>query len=431
MTAPAERESDRRSFVRGLLLIGVAGLVIRLVVVAFASRALPFGDGFWYFIESRIIAEGRGYLAPGQFVFKGLHLATAEHPPLFPALLAVTTFLSSGSVLALQLTTAFLSALGVIVMGLLGRAVAGARVGLVAAALAAIAPNIWGYNELLLSESLLVATVGLFLLAVYRYWDRPTIGRAVAMGAALALATYTRTEVVFLGPLIVIPVVVMQRDLEGRAARLRGLAAAGLMTVVLLAPWTVRNLATFHDPVLFSNNQDSVIAGANCLTTYYGSGLGSWDIYCNTKHLPQHEDQSVVFAVSRRRGIRFAEDHASRLPIVIGARIGRTWEIFRPFQGVGTDGRSSWIWITGTVMFWLLAIVGALGAWQLRKERRLVWPLVAMVPFVTLMAAVTYGLVRLRMPLDVALLVLAAVPIERGITRLRNRRPSSVDPSSA
>jgi len=431
MTQGVEREPDRRTFVRALLAIGVVGLVLRLVVVALASRSLPFGDGFWYFIEARIISEGHGFLAPGQFVFKHVHLATAEHPPLFPFLLAITTWLFSGSVLNLQLTTAVLSAVGVIVVGLLGRAVAGPRVGLVAAALCALAPTVWGYNTLVLSESLLVATVGLFLLTVYRFWDRPDLARAVAMGAALALATYTRTEVVFLGPVIIVPVVIMQRGLDGWWPRLRVLIAAGIMAIALLAPWTVRNLTTFHDPVLFSNNQDSVIAGANCPTSYSGAGIGSWDPFCNTQHLPQHVDQSVVFSVARERGIRYAKDHASRLPAVMVARVGREWEVFRPFQGAGNDGRSEAVWIASTATFWLFAILGTIGAVQLRRARRLTWPLVAMVPFVTVMAIVTYGLVRLRMPLDVALLVLAAVPIERGVTRLQRRRVRPTDPRPA
>ena len=119
---------------------------------------------------------------------------------------------------------------------------------------------------------------------------------------------------VFLGPVIIVPVVVMQRGLDGWWPRVRVLAVAGLVTIALLAPWTVRNLTTFHDPVLFSNNQDSVIAGANCPTAYYGAGIGSWDPFCNTKHLPQHVDQSVVFSVSRERGIRYAQDHLSAGP---------------------------------------------------------------------------------------------------------------------
>jgi 4-amino-4-deoxy-L-arabinose transferase-like glycosyltransferase len=425
MTRWAGREIDRRTFGRALLVIGLVGIVLRLAIVAFASRQMPFGDGFWYHIEARIIAEGHGYLAPGQFVFKRIHLATAEHPPLFPFLLAIPTWLGSGSVLAHQTTAAVLSSLGVFVLGFLGRAVAGPRVGLIAAALCAVAPNIWGYNTLVLSESLLVATVGLFLLTVYRFWDRPDVTRAALMGGALALAAYTRTEMVLLGAVIVVPVVVMQHGLAGWWPRIRLLAIAGIVTVGLMAPWSIRNLTTFHDTVLFSNNQDSVIGGANCAPSYAGLGIGSWDVYCNADHLPQRPDQSVVFSVVRERGIRYAKHHLSELPKVVVARVGREWEVFRPFQGVGDDGRSGWVWVASTVTFWLLAIVGTVGAVQLRRARRLTWPLVGMAPFVTVMAAVTYGLVRLRMPLDVALLVLAAVAIERWLTRRTRGAPDA------
>jgi len=84
--------------------------------------------------------------------------------------------------------------------------------------------------------------------------------------------------------------------------------------------------------------------------------------------------------------------------------------------------------IASTLTFWLLAILGTIGAVQLRRKHRLTWPLVAMAPFVAVMAAATYGLVRLRMPLDVALLVLAAVPIERGISRVQRRRVTRLRP---
>jgi hypothetical protein len=48
----------------------------------------------------------------------------------------------------------------------------------------------------------------------------------------------------------------------------------------------------------------------------------------------------------------------------------------------------------------------------------MMWPLASIAGFVTLLAVVTYGAARLRAPLDVALLVLAAVPIERGLARI-------------
>ena len=48
--------------------------------------------------------------------------ATAEHPPLYPALLAAVAWLGPGSVLALQMTSAVVGAAGVTVIGLLGGA---------------------------------------------------------------------------------------------------------------------------------------------------------------------------------------------------------------------------------------------------------------------------------------------------------------------
>ena len=133
-------------------------------------------------------------MAPGQYVFGGRHLATAEHPPLYPSLLAVVAWMGHTSVLGFQLTDALLGTAGIVVIGLLGRAVGGARVGVIAAALAAVSPNIWQYDTLVLSESLLVLTLGLFLLVVYRFWNQPRPRDGLLLGVTLALATYTRAR---------------------------------------------------------------------------------------------------------------------------------------------------------------------------------------------------------------------------------------------
>src|SRR4029079_13765833 len=147
-TAP-ERTTDRsgaRSFAWWLVAITALGLGVRILVVALASRDLPFDDGIWYLGQSHIIGEGHGYLSPALFIFQKKPFATAEHPPLYPALLGVMVWLGHGSVLALQMTSAVVGSLGVAVIGLLGRRVAGPRVGLVAAFLCAVAPNVWQYD---------------------------------------------------------------------------------------------------------------------------------------------------------------------------------------------------------------------------------------------------------------------------------------------
>ena len=409
----------RANFVTWLALIVGVGFVLRVVVVALASRDLAFGDGIWYHSEAQIIGGGHGFLAPGQYVFGGRHLATAEHPPLYPSLLAIITWAGHTSVRNFQLADACFGAAGTAVMGYLGRAVAGRRVGLAAAALTAIAPNVWQYDAMVISESLLVFTLGLFLLAVFRFWDRPGLWSAAVLGVTLALATYTRVEMVFLGLVIVVPVVLWNPRLGGATVKLRAVAVAGAVTVALLAPWVVRNLTTFDRTVFLSNNLDSVIAGANCESMYSGKGLGWWTPTCNVEGLPRFGEQSVVFAKIRQRGISYATDHAGRLPVVALARAGRTWEVFQPFENIGYDGRPDAVWIASTLMFYVLAVLGVIGAVMLRRARRLVWPLAVMAPFVTAIAFLTCGLSRLRFPLDIALLVLAAVPIERLLFRSR------------
>jgi hypothetical protein len=233
----------------------------------------------------------------------------------------------------------------------------------------------------------------------------------------------------FLG-LLVIPLVVRMPGLGGAAARARLLAVVGLVTIALLAPWTVRNLTSFDRTVLFTDNTDSVIAGANCDATYHGYGLGSWAPECNTQNLPRG-DESVQFAEIRHRGLQYARDHLDRVPVVVAARIGRAWEVYRPFQGIGSNGRPDALWIASTIAFWVLVVLGATGAVLLRRRGRPIWPLVAIAPFVTVLAAVSYGLPRLRLPLDVVLILLAAVTVDQLWGRRSSAARGQADASTA
>ena len=56
------------SFTTWLIGITALGLVLRIVVIALASRDLPFDDGIWYLGQSQIISAGLGYLSPAKIV---------------------------------------------------------------------------------------------------------------------------------------------------------------------------------------------------------------------------------------------------------------------------------------------------------------------------------------------------------------------------
>jgi hypothetical protein len=236
-------------------------------------------------------------------------------------------------------------------------------------------------------------------------------------GITLALAGYNRAELLLLG-VLALPILLRNPHLAGARVRVGRIVVVGVVALAAVAPWTIRNLTTFQRPVLFSDNVDSVLAGANCPKTYAGRGIGSWNSGCYAAVFRPGWDESVAFSEARHAGTLYFRRHLDEVPLVVLARVGRDWGFFKPFEGIGNDGRDAWLWIASASFFWLSAALGAVGAVMLRRAGRMMWPLASIAGFVTLLAMVTYGSPRLRAPLDIALLVLAAVPIERVLTRI-------------
>ena len=69
----------------------------------------------------------------------------------------------------------------IVVVGLVGRRVAGVRTGLLAAAIAAVSPLVWVNDGQMLSESMTMLTVAVAMLFAYRCWDRRDWRSAVAV----------------------------------------------------------------------------------------------------------------------------------------------------------------------------------------------------------------------------------------------------------
>jgi 4-amino-4-deoxy-L-arabinose transferase-like glycosyltransferase len=249
------------------------------------------------------------------------------------------------------------------------------------------------------------------LLAAYAYRDRRTARRAAVLGALIGLAALTRGEALLLVPLLAVALLALG-PLPGRA-RLEHIGALVAAFVVVLAPWTIRNLTTFEKPVLISTNSEGVWVGANCHQTYYGPIIGLWDFPCYGKR--PAGDESEQSAEYRRRGVRYLRDHVGRLPLVLAARFGRVWDVFRPAQqrvyesGEGRPARSERL---GVWMYWLLLPFAAAGAWLLRRRGEPLAILLVPVVLVTLTALLTYGTTRFRFAAEPSILVLAAVALD-------------------
>ncbi len=400
-----------------ILLIALAGFVWRVVYIfVWRHDPLVFGDGLYYQLQARALIDGHGFVEPVGLAYLAGAAQTAKHPPLFPIVLGGVSRIgralhlgSSDAAIVDEVTAGVLSSLGVVLIGVVAKRLGGARAGIAAALLAAAYPALWVSDALIMSESMVVLTTAVLIAAVYAYIAVPSMRRVLFMGLALGLAVLARSEALALAFAIVMPLVLTRRGLSWRT-RWTQLGAAGAVTIVVLAPWVVRNYTTFQHPVFLSSNLDSVFAGANCKQTYYGSEIGGWDISCNASHLPKG-DESVVGKELRRRGLNYMHHHPQRIPLVMAARVGRTFELYAPLDDKRDEGRSPWTEWANVFMFFPVQILAFFGALRLRRAGKTIWPLVAILGVTAAVSAGTYGITRFRVSWDVASVVLAGVAL--------------------
>ena len=416
----------RLGFGPSLLVITAAGLAIRLTYLfALAPRTLPLGDALIFHLQANVLADGHGFLNPVQLLWFGRRVPTAEHPPLFPILLSLVSRAGGRSVLSHQITTCAIGAMTVAAVGAAGRAVGGARLGLLAAGVAAVDPTLWGADPLVMSETLFALAIAVLLVVEFRFLARPSWLLAGALGVVVGLATLTRGEAVILLVVGVLPVILLAPGRSGRQ-RIGGFLLAAAAMGIVVAPWAVRNLGTFEHPILLSIDGDTALAGANCPATYHGALLGGWSRLC-VAGVPTHGDESVQAEELRSSALHYVGSHAGRLPLVVAAREARVWSLFHPFYDGPRQNRAiSWIQLG---WFYALAPVAVAGAVILYRRGTRVTPFVSLVVLVVVTAALAYGIPRLRVPVDVASAILAAAALEAALEAALRRRP--VPPGSA
>jgi 4-amino-4-deoxy-L-arabinose transferase-like glycosyltransferase len=405
----------RGSFRARLAAIVAGAVALRLLYVLVLARHVPMaGDSQFFNAEANLIADGAGYVEPFVKAAYGFSVPTAAHPPLYPTLLAVMSFLGLDGVLAHRALGAFLGGATIVLIALIGRRVGGERVGLVAALVAALYPLLVAADGAPMSESLYGLLIAGCLLAALRLREHRTARMAAGLGALIGLAALTRSEALLLIVLLGVP-------LTWRSWR----AALALVVacVVVLTPWTIRNYNAFHRFTLISHNDSTVLAGANCARTYSGPDLGGWRFECISPRHTFHEgDQAARW---RQEGIDYATGHASRWPVVVPVRILRTWDLWQPRRQIeSAEGRARWAEKLGVAAYFLLLPFAVAGFVLMRRRslKSTFWILLAPAVLVTFSSAVGYGVPRFRHAFELSLVVAAAVALVAVYDRVQAQR---------
>jgi 4-amino-4-deoxy-L-arabinose transferase-like glycosyltransferase len=312
-------------------------------------------------------------------------------------------------------------------------------------------------------------------LAGYRFWNRPTYGAAALLGFVIALAALTRAEALLLLGFMVVP---LAWGLRRRGVTLRRqvilVVVSGVVGLATISPWLVYNLARFEEPVFMTSGTGAVLLAGSCDPAFYGEFMGYYGANCYDEYIRSGAvlgdprlprcDQSAVDAaqtdpldrsreqldqvarcypdpltmdesqrdkISRDLAVKYIEGHRRQLPVVMAARVGRAWDAYVPLQNtrldVDVEGRgrvASWAGLWFYYAELPFAIYGAVLLWRRRIPLS---PLLSMAGVITVTAAITFGVTRYRVPVDVMIAVLAAVGID---ALLRLIRPRSTEEDS-
>ena len=275
------------------------------------------GDQFSYYHYGSEIARGRGYISyiTGQ--------ATAYYPIGYPAILGALYFVVLHTPIPDNLlfaTTLFHVVLGTLSVGLafvVGRAVATVRVGLLAAALLAVFPNVvYQVATVQLETTFIFLVLAALTVIVTHDWagGPPTLRRLLAFGAVLGVAVLVRpfAAVLFVG----LAGALASIQIGWRRVAL-ALAVPVAVVVAMSIPWTIRNAVQMDAFIPSSTNMGDTLCLDRNLDATGGFRFADHD-GCVDPGLPEVPRNSG----NTRKAIHFVLDHPDRelLQIVRRAR---------------------------------------------------------------------------------------------------------------
>ena len=211
----------------------VAGIAIAGIALVYLATRLSFVDRFPYFSDEGTFALLSWEASQSK---DDLFISmTIGHPPLHSWLGIPFIKLGFNPLIAMRLVSVTAGAVTVLVVGLLGRRLGGARVGLAGAALCVLLPFFVVHHGIGIIEPLVVALMVSALYLQYELARKPDLRVALLLGLVLAAAWMTKENTK--PALVLLPLSLLCFDWSpaGRRERLRtwllGVAIVGVLVV--------------------------------------------------------------------------------------------------------------------------------------------------------------------------------------------------------
>jgi 4-amino-4-deoxy-L-arabinose transferase-like glycosyltransferase len=397
----------------------VLGLVLRVTYLLRVRRTVELiGDPYFYYHQAKALVRGQGFIHPFTLLTEHRVEQAADHPPLYPLLLAFFDKVGITSVTQQMFMNCLIGSASIVFAMVLARRISGPRTALVSGLFVAVNPNTFRYDGTLWSETLAIALMLLSILALHHLLTSPGWKWAAATGLGFGLATLTRAEYVIALPLITVFLVwTGRRSLRRSFAVVAIFAVAGTAT---MSPWLVYNATRFEHPVGLTVGFQYLLPLTNCDSTYYGTTIGYWDVEClQPAYQRTHvlgRDESIMASEATKDGLQYLRTHKRRALVMPFLRVGRLVGLYQPIQQANLDifieGVERPIALFGLGVWYALLLFGTIGAGSLRRKRNDLFALVLPGVVVTTASAVTYGTTRFRAGFEPFGCILAAIGLQ-------------------
>jgi 4-amino-4-deoxy-L-arabinose transferase-like glycosyltransferase len=271
----------------------VLALVLRLAVIAATAETPVALDPADFSRTALSIAQGHGFPQTNRAPGGG---PSAYRPPAYPALLAgVYALAGREAPPAGRVLDALLGTVAVALTGLIAARIWGRRVGMIALALAAVAPPMVVMSTALISEALFVPLIlGAVLTALEARRSPHPLRWAAATGLLIGVAELTRTNAAVL--LVPLGFALWSRRPRWRPGALAAPALMVLIAVATVAPWTIRNAVVMHAFVPVSTEVGYTIAGTYDVASRTDRRWPA--VWKEVEHGASPEYQPIVFYAS-------------------------------------------------------------------------------------------------------------------------------------
>lgn len=391
MSPAAPPARDRTLDPRVAIALALAALAARVALaLSLPPDRIPWADGRQYIEIARTLLAGDGYGSP------------TLRPPGYPTFVAGVWALTGTSLPALRLVEAALATVSVVLVGVFGARWMGRRAGTIAMALAAFHPVLAFLPGTQYSENLLVFVVvllwGAWLGALAD--PRAGLGRWALGGALAGLAMLVRPTTVLLLPgFALAAAVVLARDRRAWLAPALAVAAA---IVLVLAPWTLRNHRVHHHWYFVATGGGRALwLGNNDFTTGRAGSIALPDS-AFAAELSRLPDDMAIDARFGERAREWMREDPARAAGMYAVRLGSLFALYPETYTRVPHLEAASRFAQGVVT--LLTYAGAILGWFALRGSPLRAPMFTTIALFGLAHAITFSVLRYRMPIEPLLL---------------------------